>query len=307
MDGDLNIGQTQIPQVNFGKSEAMTIKIDMLRCFSAVAEAGHLSDAAARLGRSPSAVSVMLKQLEEHLGAPLFESDRKSRLTPLGAEVFELARAQLAQFDEAVNAMERSARAPGGIVRIAAVPSAAGALFDEVLSYLQSHYPQVQIELRDADSRTVLEALVRGVVDIGVASGRPKLNQIHQEPLFQDKFGMVAHVDHPLMVRTAPLDLRDLANAPCLHNDLARQHGIDPGTRSGATVHNTLSLIALLRTGKWVTVLPESVVRLAPGVLGFRPVAGLSQQREVSLFLNQRAPLPDVVADLANRIRQIQL
>ena len=46
---------------------------------------------------------------------------------------------------------------------------------------------------------------------------------------------------------------------------------------------------------------------LAPGVLGFRPLAGLSQQREVSLFLNQRAPLPDVVADLANRIRQIQL
>ena len=50
----------------------MAIKIEMLRCFVAVAEHGNLNDAANRLGRTPSAVSMSLKQLTDHLGAPLF-------------------------------------------------------------------------------------------------------------------------------------------------------------------------------------------------------------------------------------------
>ena len=57
----------------------------MLRCFATVARSGNLADAGDKLGRTPSAVSMMLKQFEEHLGAPLFESERKSKLTALGA------------------------------------------------------------------------------------------------------------------------------------------------------------------------------------------------------------------------------
>ena len=61
----------------------MAIKLEMLRYFVEVAKTGNLSQAAERLGRSPSALSMMLKQFEEHLGAPLFETDRKSNLTLL--------------------------------------------------------------------------------------------------------------------------------------------------------------------------------------------------------------------------------
>ena len=63
------------------------IKIEMLRVFRAVAEQGSLARAADVLGRTPSAVSMMLSQFEWHIGAPLFETDRKNRLTTLGALV----------------------------------------------------------------------------------------------------------------------------------------------------------------------------------------------------------------------------
>ena len=56
----------------------MAIKTDMLRYFVSVAEAGNLASAAKTLQRSPAAVSMMLKQLEEELGAPLFQTDRKN-------------------------------------------------------------------------------------------------------------------------------------------------------------------------------------------------------------------------------------
>ena len=63
----------------------------MLCCFGAVAQTGNLADAAIRLGRTQSALSMTLKQLGEHLGQPLFEGERKNRLFPLGDEVFRLA------------------------------------------------------------------------------------------------------------------------------------------------------------------------------------------------------------------------
>ena len=46
----------------------MAIKIEMLRCFCTVAQTGNLTEAADRLGRTQSAVSMTLKQFESHLG-----------------------------------------------------------------------------------------------------------------------------------------------------------------------------------------------------------------------------------------------
>ena len=80
----------------------MAIKIDMLRCFLTVAERGNLADAATALGRTPSAVSMMLRQFEDHIGAPLFEAGRKSRLTRLGELIRVEAGRELAHFDRTV-------------------------------------------------------------------------------------------------------------------------------------------------------------------------------------------------------------
>ena len=81
------------------------IKTEMLRVFVEVARAGNLVTAAEALGRAPSAVSMTLKQLEAHLGQPLFESERKSRLTALGAYAFEMANRELTHFDRTIAAL----------------------------------------------------------------------------------------------------------------------------------------------------------------------------------------------------------
>ena len=55
----------------------------MLRCFCTVAQTGNLAEASNRLGRTQSALSMTLKQFEDHLGKKLFEGERKNRLTPM--------------------------------------------------------------------------------------------------------------------------------------------------------------------------------------------------------------------------------
>lgn len=66
------------------------IQMQTLRVFVTVAECGNIRDAAKSIGRTDSAISMALKQLETELGADLFETDRKHTLTALGVEVHKL-------------------------------------------------------------------------------------------------------------------------------------------------------------------------------------------------------------------------
>ena len=102
----------------------MTIKLDMLRTFRVVAEKGTLSAASDALGRTASAISMTLSQLEEDVGAPLFETDRKNRLTPLGLLVLEESGRATDAFQRSTDAIRRHALSTAGTVRIVAVPSA---------------------------------------------------------------------------------------------------------------------------------------------------------------------------------------
>ncbi len=276
----------------------MAIKIEMLRCFATVAQTGNLAEAAERLGRTQSAISMTLKQLEAHLGKRLFESDRKNRLTPLGEHVFELAQAQLRQFDFTVHAIETSASSPEGVIRVASIPSMARSVFPRTIQTLTTRHPGLRVELRDADSQQVTDALLRGQADIGIVSGAPRLNGIRQTQLFSDRFGLVCARDHPLARQKSRPTLAEVTSDGFLGNNLYTIIEDDAVRKAveGArvTVPNTLSLIAMIRSGLWVTILPSSVVDFLPDELVFRRIEALSARRRVSMLMREKTMFPDL-------------
>ncbi|MFT4959877.1 MAG: LysR family carnitine catabolism transcriptional activator [Paracoccaceae bacterium] len=272
----------------------MAIKIEMLRCFSIVAQTGNLSEAATRLGRTQSAISMTLKQLEEHLGQRLFESDRKNRLTTLGEQVFELARTELRQFDETVRAIETSAISPQWLIRIVAVPSIASIVFPVIAKDFNSRWPRINIELRDADSLQAVDILMRGQADIGIASPQAAMNGIVQTPLFSDPFGLICAVNHPLAQQIQTPTLRQVLSSNFVRNDLCLSIGDssfqEATTNAKLTARNTLSLISLVRSGSWITILPQAVAKILPDDLMFREISDLQDRRQVNLFLRQKNP-----------------
>jgi len=280
----------------------MVIKVEMLRCFATVAQTGNLSEAAERLGRTQSAVSMTLKQLEGTLGQRLFESDRKNRLTVLGEQVFELAQTQLRQFDYTLKAIEACANSPAGLLRIASVPSVAAKVFPAAIRVMTERNPGLSVELRDTDTQLILDALVRGQADIGIVSGAHKLNGIRQAPLFSDRFGLLCAPGHPLAMQDHDPTIEEVFNFPVGRNnlmDLIR----NPAVASAAAacrvaVHNTTSLIAVARTGNWVTILPRSVVTYMSTDLVFRPIADLPERRLVSLLMREKAAFPQFAEQL---------
>ena len=285
----------------------MSIKIEMLRSFCTVAQAGNLSDASDQLGRTQSAVSMTLKQLEAHLGNPLFESDRKNRLTPLGEQVLRLGLAQVSQFDNTVAAIEKSARAPQGILRIAAVPSVAISIFPELVRTLSEQHPSLKIELRDTDTQQVLESLGHSWADIGIASKRTSLNGIKTSLLFSDRYGLVMSKTHPLTQKTGSIQIDNVFSVPFLRNALCDQIGTPEfaeklGT-ADITVHNTQSLLAMVRKGDWVTVLPQLVTEIAPEGLVFRHIHNLPDLRKVYLYVREKNVSSHFIEEAINIMR----
>lgn len=271
----------------------MAIKIEMLRCFSAVAQAGNLSEAANQLSRTQSALSMTLKQFESELGQRLFESDRKNQLTPLGEQVFELAQEQLRTFDNTISAIQTVANFPQGLIRIASVPSVSSVVFPSAIRILTSRHPGLKVELQDTDTQSVIDALMQGHADFGIVSGHHVLNGIRTTLLFEDQFGLICSPDHPLATQAKAPTVSDLVSAGLVGNNLCKL--IESAEFQSALSHakvsvpNTLSLIGMVRTKNWVTVLPQQVAQVLPNDLVFRKIQKLNDKRPVNILIKERS------------------
>jgi DNA-binding transcriptional LysR family regulator len=261
------------------------MKIEMLRCFATVARSGNLADAADKLGRTPSAVSMMLKQFEAHLGSPLFESERKSKLTALGAFALEESVRELEHFERTATVIESFARSESGVVRVAAVPSVAEAILPRVVRGFLLERPGVWIDIRDMDSEAILRELERERVDLGFATGVEASGGIDRTTLFSDAFGVVCRADHPLLDVADPLEWDALDPWPfigvCAH--IANQSFQRIFARSQLMVRNTTSILAMVRAGVGVTVLPRLAVDETERGLSFLPVADPAAQRRIDI------------------------
>lgn len=278
----------------------MAIKIEMLRCFAAVVESGNLAGAAARLNRSPSAVSMMLKQLEDHLGKPLFETDRKRDLSPLGRFVIEQARIELRQFDRSVQSIEEYARAGIGVVRVAAVPSVAGTVLPTAFETFLERHPNVQVSLRDMNSAGVLEALDQERADIGVATVSDSAWTSGRTHLFDDEFGLICRPDHALAADDEPVRWEELEKENFIGNELCESIRSPVSQalcrQARLVIYNTGSLLAMVKAGLGVTVLPRTVIELHPGETVFRSIDDPSAVRRIDLLYrsgNAASPLAD--------------
>ncbi|MDQ0315596.1 LysR family transcriptional regulator [Amorphus orientalis] len=284
----------------------MAVTLGQLRVFLEVADLGNIKDAAEKIGRTPSAVSMSLKQLEEQLDGALFESDRKTRLTSLGEYVLTVARAEVRGFDRSVAAIQSYARNEIGRLDVACVPSVATQIMPRLLRTFLSERPDIELDVRDADSASVELAIERQRVELGVA-GRPSSQGIVAfAPVFRDRFVMVCAAESPLAASDAPVSAADLAGYRFIANG-ASVRLQDAGFRSVSQasrlmVRNVTSLLALVRSDFGVTVLPALSVA-ADTKVHCRPLAGEGLHREVGLLWRAGHTLSPVADAFAEAFR----
>jgi DNA-binding transcriptional LysR family regulator len=254
----------------------MSIKLEMLRVFRVVAERGSLGEAAKILNRTPSALSMMLAQLEDNVGARLFESDRKNRLTRLGELILAEAVRATDVFASSTEAIARLARSSGGTVRVAAVPSAIVTLLPPVIQRFRTAHPEVRLEISDVDSAAVRRRIRFDDADIGIlsADGGPQTEGL---AIKRDALGIVHDPGGDIARHLAGHDARPswslLSREPLILNPLLELIAHADVVRHAAGCNlqaaNTTALLSFVRQGLGATVLPESVVHALGRDLGF--------------------------------------
>lgn len=277
------------------------MKIEHLRYLLAVVEAGELAQASARVGRTPAALSMALRQLEEELQGSLFEGERKARLSPLGEHVHRAARRAVADFDASVDDMHAFASGGQGTVRVAAVPTAAIRLLPGMTLRMRQSHPQVRIDLRDTDSQSVVEAINGGEVDFGIGTLPQGVRDIDALVLINDPFVLVCPEQHHLTALRRPVRWDDLASEDFIANGLCAKF---PAPRiqqlmqeSRLMIHNTTSLLTYVRNGMGVTVLPKLAITASSG-LSCLPLADRTASRSVELLKKKGVSLSPVAGVL---------
>jgi DNA-binding transcriptional LysR family regulator len=143
--------------------------------FVSVAEAGSFSEAARRLGVSPSAVSQAIRGLEERLGAALFRrSTRSVALTDVGEDYLRIVSPALSQLRHAAEEVSGRAQRPAGPLKLTMARTAFDMVVAPVLVAFQERYPEIRLEV-------AVEARMVDIVQEGFDAGFRTGNRIDKD------------------------------------------------------------------------------------------------------------------------------
>lgn len=191
-----------------------TVELRQLEVFLAVVEAGTISAAARQLGTAQSAVSTVVRALEEDLGAALFTRTSRAALpTDAGRALLPQARRLLAGVGQARAAVREAEDGPSGPLSVGIVTTMHPVDLPRLMQRFTSRHPQVSVSMRVvADgSRGLLRALVDGELDVAFLSWpfRPPA-AVQLRELVRAPFRLLLPTGHPL-ASARPVDLADLA------------------------------------------------------------------------------------------------
>lgn len=144
---------------------AAPLDLDQLQTFCAIADCGSFTEAARRVNKTQSAVSMQIKRLEERLGQPVFLREGRSVvLTSQGESVYSRARRMLKLNAEIVDLFSHEDLA--GNIRFGVPDDYAVKLLPVILSSFQRTHPRISVDVRCQPSEELLEGMRSGKYDI---------------------------------------------------------------------------------------------------------------------------------------------
>lgn len=172
-----------------------------LRVFCEVARHMSFSRAAQALHLTPPAVTMQVKELEGHVGMPLFQRDgRRVSLTTSGEYMLVYARRVLATLKEAEDAAARLQRLEIGTLSIGMV-STAEYFLPRLLAEFRREHQGVDVRLAVGNREQLVRMLQANEVDIAIMGRPPKEMATRAEPFAAQPHVFIAPPDHPLARR----------------------------------------------------------------------------------------------------------
>lgn len=245
------------------------ITFRQLRYLDALAAHRHFGRAAAACAVTQPALSMQIRDLEKRLGVELIERrPGEVMLTEIGEEVVRRGEHLLAAARDLVDFARHRSHTLAGALTLGVIPSLAPYVLPKILPALQRRYPDLRIELRETQTKFLLEELIRGALDVVMLALPVPGPEVECMPLFDDPFLFAVPASDPraeaTRVATSDIDpgelilleeghcLRDQALAYCAEGRRGGVLGL--GATSLATV------MQMVANGYGATLVPQVAV-----------------------------------------------
>jgi DNA-binding transcriptional LysR family regulator len=289
--------------INWDSRIGRRVRLRDLHILFAVVEHGSMAKAGAQLGMSQSAVSQAIAALEDALQVPLFDrTPRGADLTIYGKALMQRGQAAFDELRSGVKDIEFLTDPQVGEVRIDATEPLATGLLPPVIDTFSRKYPRVRLHVFAAQGYTALHDRTADIVleflQGPIASDLTE--DLQAEVLFQERICLAASTHSP-WARRRKINLDDLKDAvlisPSPHTPGARAFmeafrtaGL-PEPQITVTTHSVHVRNILSMTGRFIAVLPASVLRFNPGLYSLKELP----------FDLPMPPLQAVIVTLKNR------
>jgi LysR family transcriptional regulator, hydrogen peroxide-inducible genes activator len=247
------------------------ITLRQLRYLSALAKHGHFGRAAEACAVTQPALSMQIRDLERTLGVAVVERRPGDvMLTDIGREIARRAEDVLTASRDLVDFARHRSGLLTGRLTLGVIPSLAPYLLPRILPLLQTRFPELQLELRETQTRQLIEDIKSGALDAAMLAlplGEPDIDTI---ALFEDLFLLAVPASDPraeaIRVAAADIDqsrlilledghcLRDQALAFCASAARRNASGAS-GTVFGASSLTTV--MQMVAGGYGVTLIPQ--------------------------------------------------
>lgn len=242
-----------------------------LRYLSALARHRHFGRAADACAVSQPALSMQIKDLEKDLGVTLVE--RRSNdvtLTETGREIALRSERILSEVNDLEDFARHRSGVLSGTLRFGVIPSIAPYLLPRLLPVLQEAHPDLELELRETQTRFLVEELVRGSLDVIMIALPAPHPEIETLSLFEDSFLLAAPSDDALSnhARITADDIDQsrlilLEEGHCLRDQaLAFCADASGGTLRELGATSLTTVMQMVANGYGVTLIPEIALQV---------------------------------------------
>jgi|SRR5262245_2072085 len=245
------------------------ITLRQLKYLEALAEHRHFGKAAEACAVTQPALSMQIRELEKFLGVELVERrPGETVLTDIGIEVMRRGGRVLSETRDLVDFARHYGRPLTGRLRLGVIPTIAPYLLPCILPALQHRCPELRVELRESQTKVLLDELTRGALDLVMLALPVAEGELEAMPLFDDPFllAVPAGDPHP---KSAPVNVDDidherlilLEEGHCLRDQaLAYCGNGGHGGAMGLGATSLTTVMQMVANGYGVTLVPQVAV-----------------------------------------------
>lgn len=296
-----------------------------LRYFIAVAEEGHITRAAERLGMQQPPLSQQLKAMERELDVQLLRrKPRGVELTDAGRALLADARAMCAQLDRAIDATKRAARGEQGRLCVALTSTTPfHPLVPRSVRAFRETCPMVALTVEECLSNESIERLRQQSIDAAfIRTSLSEANELSVYTLLEEPMVAALPSNHALLRRhgDAAITMKHLADetfilygppgtgmydatiAACQAAGFNPRVGnLAASTQQAPRIGSTLSLVA---AGLGVTCVPSSLQRMNLEGVVYRRIKPAEQPKTALNLASRRGDPSAVVRQFVNVVRR---